>query len=103
MSFRISTQKIILIELTVSILFLVVGILTLSEAEIIWLIPTTLFIHLLIFSAPLALVHGFDFIIYDAAPTFSWKYYGFIAIFIATFLGGLLDNTLLEFVLSSRN
>jgi hypothetical protein len=88
---RVTAQTMILFELLLSALLISIGSTTNSEAEILWLLPAILVIHLLIFSAPLAFFKGFDFIIYDAPPDSPWKYYGFIAVFIATLLGSIMD------------
>jgi hypothetical protein len=101
MSFRASAQAIILFELIVGSAFLLFGYATSSDIEIVWLVPSIAFIHLLIFSAPLALLKGFSYVIYDADPNSPWKYYGFLAIFIATMIGSLIDNAIYEFVITT--
>lgn len=100
MSLRASTQTIILIELIVGISFLMYGIVTLNEYEVIWLVPTMLFIHLAVFSAPLALAKGFNFVIYDADPRSLWKVYGFLAIGISVFFGTILDGNVYEWAVA---
>lgn len=100
MSPRASTQTIILIELAFGSLCLLVGYISGSNNEVVWLVPTMLFIHLVVFSAPLAFAKGFDFVIYDADPRSPWKLYGFVAIFISVFLGSILDNSVADFFLA---
>ncbi len=100
MSPRASTQTIILIELTFGFLCLLVGYLGESQKEIVWLVPTILFLHLVLFSAPLAFAKGFDFVIYDADPRSPWKLYGFIAISVSVFLGSILDSVVADFFLT---
>ncbi len=76
------------------------GFLTKSTGEFYWTFSLILFIHLVLFSTPLAFAKGFNFVIYDAPSDSMWKYYGFAVIFFATFIASILDEYLSDFILS---
>ncbi len=100
MSFRFSVQTIVIFEIVFVTFLMSIGFLTKSSSEFYWSLSLTIFIHLVLFSTPLAFVKGFNFVIHDAPPDSPWKYCGFAVVFFAAFFGSMLDEYLSSFVLA---
>lgn len=97
-NYRISVQASLIFEASIIIGSMLLGYILFPRWEEIWLAPIIVFIYLLICTAPLAVIKGFDFSLHDVEGGFPWVFYHFCAIFIATFLAPFFDTALYTFV-----
>lgn len=92
MTLRISMQRMLQFEVAIIAICILLSLALDQRFLLLWQLSTMLFVHLVVFSAPLTFIKGPGFVIYDAPPDSPWKYYGFLAIFIAAYLGPALDE-----------
>lgn len=92
--FRVSVKSALIFEVSLIVIGVVLGYLVFPRWEEIWLGPTMVFIYLLICTAPLAYLKGFDFSLHDVEGCFLWVHYHFFSIFVAAFTAPFLNTTI---------
>jgi hypothetical protein len=93
-SWRVSVRTALIIEVVTILFFILIGYLAYPYWKDIWIAPTMMFIYLLMCTAPLAHLKGFDFSLHDLDEAFPWIHYHFLSIFVAAFTAPFFNTTI---------
>ena len=96
--FRVSVQAALIFEASLIAVSVAIGYIIYPLWEEIWLAPAMLIIYLLMCTAPMAYLKGFDFSLHDLEEGFPWIHYHFVSIFIASALAPFFNSGLYSMI-----